>query len=130
MPLRHEEHTVAAQPGCIPEEHASHSISRTTENQLERASRLFRALGDPARLRLAERLMSGPFCVTELAAAEGESISTISQRLRVLRAENIVVRRRQGKHINYALVDRHVTVLIGNAMLHAAESTAEVPEEI
>jgi hypothetical protein len=38
-----------------------------------------------------------------LAEVEGDELSTISQRLRVLRAENVAVRRRRGKHINYAL---------------------------
>lgn len=50
-------------------------------------------------------------------------MSTISQRLRVLRAENIVVRRRQGKHVLYGLVDSHVRDLILNALAHAEETT-------
>lgn len=49
-------------------------------------------------------------------------MSTISQRLRVLRAENIVVRRRQGKHVLYSLVDRHVAELVLNALAHADET--------
>jgi len=60
-------------------------------------------------------------CVTELAEAEGESLSTISQRLRVLRAESLVVRRRRGKHINYALADQHVMDMVFNALAHATE---------
>jgi DNA-binding transcriptional ArsR family regulator len=49
-------------------------------------------------------------------------MSTISQRLRILRAENIVVRRRQGKHILYGLVDTHVKDLILNALAHSEET--------
>lgn len=67
------------------------------------------------------RLMKGERCVTELAEAEGESLSTISQRLRVLHTEDIVVRRRRGKHINYALADRHIAGLVANAVEHAGE---------
>ena len=52
---------------------------------------------------------------------EGEDISTISQRLRVLRNEGLVSRRRQGKHIVYGLADQHVVELIANALAHAAE---------
>jgi len=66
-------------------------------------------------------------CVTELAASEGESMSTISQRLRVLRSENIIVRRRKGKHINYGLADQHVMDLVFNALAHATERPATVP---
>ena len=88
---------------------------------LDRAARLFRAIGDVPRLRLLARLAAGEQCVTALAEAEGEGISTISQRLRVLRGENIVVRRRQGKHINYALADQHMMELVKNALAHSTE---------
>jgi DNA-binding transcriptional ArsR family regulator len=89
---------------------------------MERAANLFRALGDSSRLRLLSRLVEKERCVGDLADAEGEAMSTISQRLRVLRAENIVVRRRQGKHILYGLVDGHVKDLILNALAHSEET--------
>jgi ArsR family transcriptional regulator, lead/cadmium/zinc/bismuth-responsive transcriptional repressor len=105
---------------------ASHAISVSQPSppphSIERAANLFRALGEPSRLRLLSRLIHGSRCVGELAKAENEAMSTISQRLRVLRAENIVVRRRQGKHIHYGLVDRHVTNLVLNALAHADEA--------
>ena len=82
---------------------------------------MFRALGDGARLRILAHLLDGERCVGDLAELEGEALSTISQRLRVLRIENIIVRRRQGKHVNYALADRHVRDLVTNALAHADE---------
>jgi ArsR family transcriptional regulator len=85
------------------------------------AAGLFRALGDSARLRLMTRLIDRELCVGELAVAEGESMSAISQRLRILRAENIVVRRRDGKHIRYALADQHITEMVLNALAHVNE---------
>jgi ArsR family transcriptional regulator, lead/cadmium/zinc/bismuth-responsive transcriptional repressor len=68
-------------------------------------------------------------CVTELAACERESLPTISQRLRVLRAESLIVRRRRGKHINYALADQHVMDLVFNALAHATERPATIPAQ-
>jgi ArsR family transcriptional regulator len=91
---------------------------------LDRASRLFRALGDVPRMRLLALLAESPACVTELADAEDENISTVSQRLRVLRTENLVTRQREGKHIRYALADQHVFELITNALAHASEAPA------
>jgi ArsR family transcriptional regulator len=88
---------------------------------LERASRLFRALGDEARLRLLARLAEGPACVTDLAEAEGESLPTVSQRIKVLRSEHLVTRTRSGRHITYALVDDHVVAIVRAAIDHAAE---------
>jgi DNA-binding transcriptional ArsR family regulator len=116
-------------PSCTPDEHRADSVRRplVDEAGLEKASRLFRAIGEPSRLRILSRLAQGEMCVTELAASEHESLSTVSQRLRVLRSENIVVRRRRGKHINYALADQHVMDLVFNALAHATERKASVP---
>jgi DNA-binding transcriptional ArsR family regulator len=72
------------------------------------------------------RLAPGEVCVTELADAECEEMSTISQRLRVLRAENIVVRRRTGKHINYALADQHMIDMVTAVIAHASEPVPTV----
>jgi len=116
-------------PSCTPDEHNPQQAPRpfVDDAALERASRLFRAIGEPARLRILSRLAQGEMCVTELAASEGESLSTISQRLRVLRSENIIVRRRRGKHINYGLADQHVMDLVFNALAHATEGPAKAP---
>ena len=91
------------------------------EASIEVASRIFRAMGDPSRLRTLAILSQGEACVSEIAASTGEELSTISQRLRVLRSENLLVRRRQGKHILYSLADQHVSGLIFNALAHSTE---------
>jgi DNA-binding transcriptional ArsR family regulator len=116
-------------PSCTEHEHDPGEVRRqlVDDAALEQASRLFRAIGEPSRLRLLSRLAQGEMCVTELAASEKESLSTISQRLRVLRSENIIVRRRRGKHINYALADQHVMDLVFNALAHATERPAAGP---
>ena len=106
---------------CVPSDHKPRPSALPSNESIERASRLFRALGDNARLRLLTRLIDGERCVGELAKLEGEALSTISQRLRVLRTENLIVRRRTGKHINYAVADRHIMRLVTNALEHAAE---------
>jgi len=109
-------------PACEPKQHRSRKLSPTvSEHSMERASRIFRALGDPSRLRLMALLSQGEACVTELAESESEEISTISQRLRVLRAEGLLSRRRDGKHILYGLADQHVADLVFNALAHASE---------
>ena len=94
---------------------------KSSPRDLERASRIFRALGDAPRLRLLELLMDGERCVTELVDILGEKFSTVSQRLRLLRTEGLVLRRRAGTHLFYTLADRHVADLVRNALAHAAE---------
>src|SRR5262245_32493779 len=87
---------------------------------LDRAARLFRALGDGPRLRLLQYLQAGETCVTEMVRDLGEKFPTVSQRLRVLWSEGLVKRRRAGLHVYYSLADRHVAELMANALAHAA----------
>ncbi len=61
------------------------------------------ALADPTRLRVIERLASGPKTATQLA--EGFSISrpAVSQHLRTLREAGLVTVERQGTQRIYAV---------------------------
>jgi len=107
---------------CPSHEHPA-SVERTplSDTALDRAEQFFQAMGDRGRLRLLELLTRREWCVSELVEAMREKFSTVSQRLRVLRNAGLVVRRRQGTHLFYALADRHVVDLIQNALAHADE---------
>src|SRR5919198_6174488 len=94
---------------------------------LDRAARLFRAMGDGPRLRILQYLRAGQCCVTELVRDLGEKFSTVSQRLRVLRTEGLVAGRRAGLHVYYTLADRHVADLLENALAHAGELNGPKP---
>lgn len=118
----------SAPDGCAASTHGRPiALPPVDAAALERAANIFRALGEVPRLRLVALLGQGSACVTELARAEGEDVSTISQRLRVLRSEKLVTRRRNGKHINYSLSDQHIVDLIFNALAHASEEPAHAP---
>jgi len=110
-------------PTCGPEEHARRALRKkpVSDEAFERAAALFRTAADVSRLKLLERLADGEWCVTELAEAAGTGLSTVSQQLRMLRAERIVARRRAGKHIFYSLADSHVIDMVKSALDHAAE---------
>jgi DNA-binding transcriptional ArsR family regulator len=130
--MKQRDLTMKERPSCEPGEHSSAGGSPVAPDVagLEGAARLFRALGDGPRLQLLQLLTEGECCVTEIVAAVGEKFPTVSQRLRLLRTEGLVARRRQGKHIFYALADRHVADLIHNALAHAAELEAgPAPED-
>jgi ArsR family transcriptional regulator, lead/cadmium/zinc/bismuth-responsive transcriptional repressor len=111
--------------------HGGHSPRRRTSlpsrAEIGAAADMFRALGDPQRLRLLLRLAEREACVSELAEDEGEKITTVSARLKILTLMRLVTRRREAKHVFYALADEHVLPLIRNAVDHAAESRTEVP---
>lgn len=80
------------------------------------AADLFRALGDVSRLKTLMLLTRQELCVTDLASELGEGLSTVSQRLRLLRSERLVAQRRVGKHVFYALADQQVAALIEHAL--------------
>ena len=102
--------------------HAHRSApKRPSDESFVRAAALFRAAGDVARLRLLHTLSQSEWCVSELAESEGTKLSTLSQQLRLLYAERIVERRREGKHIYYRLADEHVRELVTTALVHAGE---------
>ncbi|HJL19631.1 MAG TPA: metalloregulator ArsR/SmtB family transcription factor [Sandaracinaceae bacterium LLY-WYZ-13_1] len=107
---------------CLHEHPLREPAALADEAVVTRGAAIFRAMGDPERLRLLERLaVGGEHCVSELAALFEVGMSTVSQRLRLLRAEHLVARRREGKHVYYALADDHVAALIRAALEHAAE---------
>lgn len=110
-------------PTCDLHDH-QHAEQEVPPASLNRAAQLFRAMGDAPRLRILELLKHGELCVTEIVAAANEKFSTVSQRLRILRTEGLIVRRRQGNHLIYALADRHVADLVQNALAHALELDA------
>lgn len=66
---------------------------------------MFRALGDPSRLLLAELLRRhGPLATTELEAALGLASSTVSHHLRVLETARLVVPEEVGGWTYWRLV--------------------------
>lgn len=68
----------------------------------------FRALGDPARLRLVDALMQREASVQELVAASGLAQPNVSKHLALLRQEGVVARRSEGNRAIYRLIDPSV----------------------
>jgi ArsR family transcriptional regulator, lead/cadmium/zinc/bismuth-responsive transcriptional repressor len=105
-----------------PDAGCSHDqpLAEPVREHLEPAALLFRAMGDPERLRLLAVLRHGERCVSELVT-ETDKWSTVSARLQLLYRARLVLRRREAKHIYYRLADQHVDQMVRNALAHAAE---------
>ncbi|HTK49769.1 MAG TPA: metalloregulator ArsR/SmtB family transcription factor [Gemmatimonadaceae bacterium] len=65
----------------------------------------FRALGEETRLRILEQLVAGEASVSELTARLGIGQSLMSHHLRILRDAGLVVDRREGRWIHYAIAE-------------------------
>jgi DNA-binding transcriptional ArsR family regulator len=64
---------------------------------------VFRAIADPTRRAILDRLRAGPAPVNALAADYEQSRPAISKHLRVLREAKLVSERRDGRERLYAL---------------------------
>ena len=77
-----------------------------------RACRLLKVLGNPDRLLLLCQLTQGEYCVSELEALLGIQQPTLSQQLSVLRDENLVITRREGKQIYYQIASNEAKAVM------------------
>ena len=99
---------------CIHPETVRHVRSRALpDDELGRVSAVFKLLGDPTRAKLLYALLeAGELCVCDLAASTGVAETTVSQSLRLLRASQVVIARREGRLMYYRLADAHVRMLL------------------
>jgi ArsR family transcriptional regulator len=67
-----------------------------------------RALSDPKRLCVLERLAGGEQSVSELSREVGCQVPNMSQHLAVLRSAGLVTSRRDGSTVFYRLADERV----------------------
>jgi len=72
---------------------------------------IFRALADPTRRAVYERLARGEMSVSELKAGFAVSQPAISQHLAALRGAGLVRERREGRHAYYRIDPEGLTPL-------------------
>ena len=87
----------------------------------EQLAALFKAMGDPNRLRILWALDREEMCVCDLAQLAGVSESAISHQLRQLRQLHLVSNRRSGPILYYRLADDHVRALMELTLTHVRE---------
>ena len=80
-------------------------LLRRTPNRkyIEEQAKIFKALGHPSRLLMAEALSHGPLCVCDLQKLVGADISTVSRHLSVLKGADIVSDEKKGQNVYYTL---------------------------
>lgn len=80
------------------------SIQKNTAvRYIDEQAKIFKALGHPSRLLMAEALTRGPLCVCELQQLVGGDMSTISRHLTVLKSAGIVADEKRGLNVYYSL---------------------------
>lgn len=82
--------------------------ARLTATTIDLVAERFRALGEPARLRILQALRNGERCVADLEADTGLNQANLSRHLQVLTATGMLRRRKDGLFVYYALADANV----------------------
>lgn len=95
--------TVEATVCCVPR-----VTSSLTQTDAEKVARVFKALGDPTRLRLLSLIAAGEggeACICDLTAPVGLSQGTVSHHMKLLADAGLVTREQRGKWAYFALND-------------------------
>lgn len=77
--------------------------SQTGAKERERRAAVFKALGNPVRLQIAEALSTGERCVCELVDLSGLGWSAVSRHLAVLKAAGVLADEKRGLQVFYRL---------------------------
>jgi ArsR family transcriptional regulator, arsenate/arsenite/antimonite-responsive transcriptional repressor len=80
----------------------------------ETLARMFKALGDPARVRLLSLIAAsdgGEACICDLTAPVGLSQPTVSHHMRLLTDAGLVAREQRGKWAYFRVVDQTLNAI-------------------
>lgn len=95
--------TIEATFCCVPRVTSSLSVE-----DAERVARVFKALGDPTRVRLLSLIAAGDggeACICDLTAPVGLSQGTVSHHMKLLADAGLVTREQRGKWAYFSLND-------------------------
>jgi ArsR family transcriptional regulator, lead/cadmium/zinc/bismuth-responsive transcriptional repressor len=119
--LADEEELICQPPHPLHQEQI-HLLEQVLDpEKAQRMAEFFALLADPNRLRLLSVLAKQEQCVGDLATLLGMNESAVSHQLRTLRALRLVSYRKQGRHVFYSLLDKHVLDLYQTVAEHLDE---------
>jgi DNA-binding transcriptional ArsR family regulator len=115
-------------PPAAPASPAGRALLPAAPGGVELVARFFRALGDPARLRLLEFLLPAEHTVSECVRHIGLSQGRVSAHLACLAGCGYVQVRRSGRFAWYQVADPRVADLVMLARSLAADNAAALAD--
>ena len=91
------------------------------EIMLYKLAELFKVFGDSTRIKILCALIKNEMSVNEIAAALNMTQPAISQQLKILKTNNLIKNKRDGRSIIYSLGDSHVKSILNIGMEHLSE---------
>lgn len=120
------QHSVAKDGACGHRVAHAVSVERARRNTPDdetaaELAELFKAFGDPTRVRMLNALLAGEMCVCALAESLTMTQSAVSHQLRLLKQMRLIRARKAGRSVFYALNDDHVHLIFALALEHVTE---------
>ncbi|KIL36432.1 ArsR family transcriptional regulator [Cohnella kolymensis] len=110
---------------CYDEAKVQKVQEQLAEQNTFEAAKIFKALADDTRLKIAYSLsVEDELCVCDVANIIGSTLATASHHLRLLSNIGLAKHRKEGKLVFYSLDDEHVKLLIQIGLLHQQEGKA------
>jgi DNA-binding transcriptional ArsR family regulator len=92
-----------------------------SEDEYSELSEFFKIFGNPTRLKIISLLSVDDLCVCDICEALELNQTTVSNQLRILRANNIVKYQKEGKMARYSLTDLHIEMIYKVGLEHILE---------
>jgi DNA-binding transcriptional ArsR family regulator len=92
-----------------------------SEDEYSELSEFFKIFGNPTRLKIISLLSVDDLCVCDICEALDLNQTTVSNQLRILRANNIVKYQKEGKMARYSLTDLHIEMIYKVGLEHILE---------
>ena len=91
------------------------------EEQYSELSEFFKIFGNPTRLKIISLLCVEDLCVCDICEALDLNQTTVSNQLRILRANNMVKYQKEGKMARYSLTYLHIEMIYKVGLEHILE---------
>ena len=91
------------------------------ETEFAELSEFFKIFGNPTRLKIISLLCLEDLCVCDICEALDLNQTTVSNQLRILRANNVVKYQKEGKMARYSLADLHIEMIYKVGLEHILE---------
>lgn len=86
-----------------------------SDSQIGKLAEFFQNLADITRLKIISCLSVCDMCVNDICALLSLNQTTVSHQLQILKAQNVVSFRREGKILIYSLCSAHVNEVLSYA---------------
>ena len=107
---------------CIHEESVKIATSKMLDEDLfDKLINFYKMIADSTRSKILFVLDQHEMCVCDIAYTLGMSKSLVSHQLKLLKDNNIVKSRKEGKEVFYTLSDNHVKEVFNVGIEHVSE---------